>query len=940
MARTCPQCGKEYSDDDRFCTVDGAALISAGGANSLIGTVLADRYLVQERLGEGGMGEVYLAEHVRIKRKVAVKLMRTWMVGDPVAVSRFHREAENASQISHPNVAQVYDFGETADGMIYLAMEYVPGEPLSSILERERRLNVVRTGEMVRQTAEALVAAHGMGILHRDLKPDNIMVARTRAGTDMVKLVDFGIARVMSRGTQQFTSTGMIVGTPDYMSPEQLTGDSLDERSDLYALALIAFRVLTGESAFKSNVAGDAFIARMMGKPRTLADVLPDVAWPAALQAAFDKALAADPAARHADAMEFVAEFDGAIDQIPLNEEEQAYLLLVSQRMATPSRGGMIVDSSTPVRSMSAVRAAGGLSPTPTTGQPPVGVATPPSESQAMPRPALQPTVQLAGAAVPPVSVPPVRSETPVVPAAAAADASRTTTPTPPPPASPIAARDDTQPASIVVRDATPAVPHPAVVAAPPAAASPRRGPPLGVIAAAALGVAVLGYAATRLGGGKDETAAPPAAALVDSTLNAAPAETADTLAASALPAAASADSERVQRARGAVLSVMSANGRGSAFAVDSAGLLVTAASLVPADRRIDVFVDADNTVHATVVSVDSATGLAALLVSPRVCRRCRALDVGQRDTMRTATAVGDSLLALPAVRRNTVTPQPVVVARTTASTFATATSVGTSALGAPILNPRSGSVAGIVARRRGNVVIANAAALRALVATARPAASRLTTNDSLFRTWPARAVGASELTAAEAASFDLAGYRATQGGFDVLAMTPQLLAWRLAQSAPPAVEDNPFEIGAKTPGGPPDPLLEWKSWRAYREERRAVVIFHVAPDKAAYPQRPDKPLDARKGDFYSLTITRDGTPLVPLESQTIHAVGNVDMYRREKKAIPNAGIYVFHPADFAAASATYQVVIVDADQKRRVTMALPATMLQSIAKDLGPWQR
>ncbi|MBK6845818.1 MAG: protein kinase [Gemmatimonadetes bacterium] len=509
MARTCPQCGKEYSDDDRFCTVDGAALISAGGANSLIGTVLADRYLVQERLGEGGMGEVYLAEHVRIKRKVAVKLMRTWMVGDPVAVSRFHREAENASQISHPNVAQVYDFGETADGMIYLAMEYVPGEPLSSILERERRLNVVRTGEMVRQTAEALVAAHGMGILHRDLKPDNIMVARTRAGTDMVKLVDFGIARVMSRGTQQFTSTGMIVGTPDYMSPEQLTGDSLDERSDLYALALIAFRVLTGESAFKSNVAGDAFIARMMGKPRTLADVLPDVAWPAALQAAFDKALAADPAARHADAMEFVAEFDGAIDQIPLNEEEQAYLLLVSQRMATPSRGGMIVDSSTPVRSMSAVRAAGGLSPTPTTGQPPVGVATPPSESQAMPRPALQPTVQLAGAAVPPVGVPPVRSETPVVPAAAA-DASRTTTPTPPPPASPIAARDDTQPASIVVRDATPAVPHPAVVAATPAAASPRRGPPLGVIAAAAIGVAVLGYAATRLGGGKDETAAPP----------------------------------------------------------------------------------------------------------------------------------------------------------------------------------------------------------------------------------------------------------------------------------------------------------------------------------------------------------------------------------------------------------------------------------------------
>ena len=170
MAKLCPQCGKEYSDDDRFCTIDGAALIaSGGGANSLIGTVLADRYLVQERLGEGGMGEVYLAEHVRIKRKVAVKLMRSWMVGDPVAVSRFHREAENASQISHPNVAQVYDFGETSDGMIYLAMEFVPGEPLSSILDREGRLHTVRAVEIIRQTSEALVAAHGMGILHRDL---------------------------------------------------------------------------------------------------------------------------------------------------------------------------------------------------------------------------------------------------------------------------------------------------------------------------------------------------------------------------------------------------------------------------------------------------------------------------------------------------------------------------------------------------------------------------------------------------------------------------------------------------------------------------------------------------------------------------------------------------------------------------------------------------
>lgn len=926
MSKSCPQCGKEYGDDDRFCTVDGAALISAGGANTLIGTVLADRYLVQERLGEGGMGEVYLAEHVRIKRKVAVKLMRAWMLGDPVAVSRFHREAENASQISHPNVAQVYDFGETSDGMIYLAMEYVPGEPLSSILDREGRLNVVRTAELVRQTAEALVAAHGMGILHRDLKPDNVMVARTRAGTDMVKLVDFGIARVMSRGTQQFTSTGMIVGTPDYMSPEQLTGDALDERSDLYALALIAFRVLTGESAFKSNAAGDALIARMMGKPRTLAEVRPEVAWPEALQAAFDKALSADPASRHADAMEFVAEFDGAIDQIPLTEEEQAYLVLVSQRMATPSRGGMIVDSSTPVRSMSAIARAGGMSPTPTSGQPPVGVATPPSESQAMPRPSLQPTVQLAGSGTPPTAEPPVRPATPSAPMPAPEPVRETTR----------------EGATVSVRHEAPVEPHPAVVTGDDvsARAGARSGPKMGLMVAAALGVAVVGFAAMKLRGG-GETAAPqaaiaPEARIGDSTVPA----VVDSAPVGALPAAAGADSERVQRARSAVLSVMSVNGRGSAFVVDSGGLLLTSASLVPADKRIDVFVDADNTVHATVVAVDSDNGVAALLIAPRHCRRCRPLDMGQGDTTRTAAAVGDSLVALPSVRRNSVTPQPVVISRASGATLSTTASVG-GAIGAPIFNARTGGVAGIVTRRRGNVSIVNAAVLRPFVAAARPAASRLTPNDSLYRTWPARAVASSELTEAEGKSFDLAGYRVTQAGFDVLAMTPQLLAWRLAKSAPgPQVEDNPFEIAAKTPAGPLDPILEWRSWRAYREERRAVVILQVSPDKAAYPQRPDKPLDAKKGDFYSMTLTRDGTPLVPLESQTIHAVGNLDIYRRDKKAIPNAGIYVFHPADFASTSATYQMEIVDGEARRRVTVTLPATMLQAIARDLGPWQR
>lgn len=355
-AKTCPQCGKIYGTDDRFCTVDGAALVASAGA-SIIGTVIADRFLVQEKLGEGGMGEVYLAEHVRMKRKVALKLMRPWMLGDPVAVGRFHREAENASQISHPNVAAVYDFGETAERVVYLAMEFVDGEPLSRILHREGRLNVVRTAEIVRQVGEALVAAHGMGILHRDLKPDNVMVARSRHGTDVVKLVDFGIARAMNRQTQQFTSTGLVVGTPDYMSPEQLSGDEMDGRSDLYALALMAYRMLTGGSAYSDSSSGESLVSRLTGKPKPLATNLPGVEWPQGLQAAFDRALAPDPAQRHADPMEFVAELDAAVMQMALGDEEQAYLVALSQRHPTPVRGGRALEGVTPPSGLSAVRA-------------------------------------------------------------------------------------------------------------------------------------------------------------------------------------------------------------------------------------------------------------------------------------------------------------------------------------------------------------------------------------------------------------------------------------------------------------------------------------------------------------------------------------------------------------------------------------------------------
>src|SRR5688500_1557045 len=336
--KVCPQCGTRYEADHMFCFLDGAALIQAQNSTDLVGSIIADRYRVISKLGDGGMGQVFLAEHVRMKRRCAVKIMRPQLMSDPVAVVRFNREAENASQISHPNVCAVYDFGETPTGLIYLAMEFIDGEALSKILERETSLTPVRAADIISQTADALSAAHGLGILHRDLKPDNIMLAKSRAGTDHVKIVDFGIARVMSKESQQLTSTGIAVGTPEYMSPEQFAGDTLDARTDIYSLALVGYHVLTGAHAFGSGTTTDHLLARLTQPPRRLSLIKPDVEWPNALQAVFDKALSPDPAQRYSDVLDFAREFTGAVTELPVTTTEEHYLSAITTRRLTPPR--------------------------------------------------------------------------------------------------------------------------------------------------------------------------------------------------------------------------------------------------------------------------------------------------------------------------------------------------------------------------------------------------------------------------------------------------------------------------------------------------------------------------------------------------------------------------------------------------------------------------
>jgi hypothetical protein len=276
-AMVCPICATSYPASTRFCPLDGSVVRpTADPSNDLTGSVIDDRYYLASKLGQGGMGDVYLGEHVRTQRRCAVKVISGHYVHDPDALPRFVREATNAGRINHPSVATLYDFGETPDGLAYLAMEYVDGDPLSLLLEREGPLPPARAVEIARQVAEGVGAAHELGIVHRDLKPGNILLAQDRKGADVVKVVDFGISRASAKEEQKLTGTGTALGTPQYMSPEQLIGDPADARSDVYSLGCVLFEMLTGEHPFHGSAA-QLITRRLTENPPSLRDTNPGI---------------------------------------------------------------------------------------------------------------------------------------------------------------------------------------------------------------------------------------------------------------------------------------------------------------------------------------------------------------------------------------------------------------------------------------------------------------------------------------------------------------------------------------------------------------------------------------------------------------------------------------------------------------------------------------
>ncbi|MDP2339494.1 MAG: bifunctional serine/threonine-protein kinase/formylglycine-generating enzyme family protein [Deltaproteobacteria bacterium] len=218
----------------------------------LTGRVLAGRYRLTKKLGEGGMGAVYVAEQEALGREVALKVIRGG--GDPMLQARFRREAKLSSQLVHPNIVTIFDYGDD-DGVLFLAMELIRGESLARRLERLRRLSAVETLSVITGIAHALVAAHAAGVVHRDLKPDNVMLA-TLGKVEVVKVLDFGVAKMLDDGSaagQKLTHTGMILGTPGYMAPELVMGRPVDQRADLYALGALWYELLVGESIFSAD---------------------------------------------------------------------------------------------------------------------------------------------------------------------------------------------------------------------------------------------------------------------------------------------------------------------------------------------------------------------------------------------------------------------------------------------------------------------------------------------------------------------------------------------------------------------------------------------------------------------------------------------------------------------------------------------------------------
>jgi eukaryotic-like serine/threonine-protein kinase len=300
--KVCPTCGEAYGDDLASCPRDGNSLRVV--QDPLIGRTVGGRYRLISRLGAGGMSAVYLARHVLIDRLVAVKTLRRDLAQDPVQRDRFIREARAVNRVNHDNIVEITDFGETDDGLVYLVMEYVAGESLLRVIGSDAPFEPMRTLHIAEQTASALGRAHQMGIVHRDLKPENILVVRRKDGRDFIKLLDFGIAKILD--APSLTGSQQIFGTPGYIAPEYIQSTSIDGRADLYSLGVLMYEMVTNALPFDYEYPGDLLVKHVTEPPIPPSRREPTVE--PALERLILRCLEKDPANRFRDAYHFLEE--------------------------------------------------------------------------------------------------------------------------------------------------------------------------------------------------------------------------------------------------------------------------------------------------------------------------------------------------------------------------------------------------------------------------------------------------------------------------------------------------------------------------------------------------------------------------------------------------------------------------------------------------------
>jgi serine/threonine protein kinase len=336
--KSCPSCHRNFADDLEFCPSDGVHLIPAAGeVDPQLKLAFAGRFRIIRLLGAGGMGRVYLAEQVGVgNRLVALKVLSRNPLDDSDFLERFHNEAASAGRIDNFNVVTIYESGQVGDSTPYIAMQYLEGETLRQSLKERGALPVAECNEIIQQIARGLHAAHRLGIIHRDLKPDNIFLTIRDEDKLVVKVVDFGIAKLRESGTH--TITGTVLGTPAYMSYEQACGmrsDELDARSDIYSLGVVAYEMLTGRLPFQSDTPVGYLKKHLQEEPPPFRSVKPDFPALPEVERTVIKALTKDREHRYKSVLEFASDFARAASIAPLPIELQPTV-----RVADPVNDG------------------------------------------------------------------------------------------------------------------------------------------------------------------------------------------------------------------------------------------------------------------------------------------------------------------------------------------------------------------------------------------------------------------------------------------------------------------------------------------------------------------------------------------------------------------------------------------------------------------------